>query len=525
MASLEIYSAHIRFLVSLAWRGGILLGTQRGQSNNPMRVLLVYPHNPDTFWSFKHVLHFVSKRSTFPPLGLLTVAAMLPSDWELKLIDLNVERLKDADLRWADYVMISAMIIHKQSVHEVVARCAAYHKAVIAGGPLFTTGHEQFPDIQHFVLGEAEEVMPRLVADMRAGTVRPQYSVTTRPDISRLPVPRWDLIHTRHYVTMAVQFSRGCPYDCEFCDIIIMNGRVPRTKSPAQLLAELEGLRVRGWKDMVFIVDDNFIGDKKRTKELLRALITWRECVQPDMGFFTEASINLADDAELCELMVKAGFKKVFVGIETPSPESLRECHKLQNEGRDLVEAVRSIQHAGLEVMGGFIVGFDSDRQDIFKQQFDFIQRSGVVTAMVGLLSALPQTELYHRLKREGRLEGDSTGNNTEAVLNFRPRLSREFLQSGYRDLMKRLYEPKAYYQRIRVFLKNYQPSGPQLRLSPADLQAFLKSFWLLGIWHRGRRNYWRFFWGTALRRPHQLRCVIELAIIGYHFRRVASRL
>ena len=490
-----------------------------------MRILLVYPQSPDTFWSFKHVLRFVSKRSTFPPLGLLTIAAMLPSDWQLKLVDLNVERLTDSDLRWADYVMLSAMIVHKQSVQGIVARCSALKKPVIAGGPLFTTGHESFPEIQHFVLGEAEDLMPQLVADLRAGMLQPLYRSTERPDMTRVPAPRWDLVNRSRYVTMAVQFSRGCPYDCEFCDIIIMNGREPRTKTPAQLIGELEALRRQGWKDMVFIVDDNFIGDKHRTKALLRELIAWRDRVQPGMGFFTEASVNLADDAELCELMVKAGFKKVFVGIETPSLEGLQECHKVQNKNRDLVATVQTLQRAGLEVMGGFIVGFDSDRQDIFKRQFDFIQRSGVVTAMVGLLSALPQTRLYHRLKKEGRLETDSTGNNTEAVLNFKPILNREFLQSGYRDLMRKLYEPKAYYQRIRTFLKNHRSSGPRLRLSPSDFQAFLKSFWLLGIWDRGRHNYWRFFWSTLLRRPGQLRCAIELAVIGYHFRRVARRL
>ena len=490
-----------------------------------MNVLLVYPQNPDTFWSFKHVLRFVSKRSTFPPLGLLTIAAMLPADWQLKLVDLNVERLKDSDLRWADYVMISAMIVHKNSVNEIVARCNALHKPIIAGGPLFTTGYEEFPQIQHFVLGEAEDVMGQLVADMLAGQVRHEYRAANRPDVTRVPVPRWDLVDVRHYVTMAVQFSRGCPFDCEFCDIIIMNGRVPRTKAPAQLIGELETLRLQGWKDMVFIVDDNFIGDKKRTKILLKEIIAWRERVHAEMGFFTEASVNLADDAELCELMVRAGFKKVFVGIETPVTESLQECHKLQNKGRDLVESIKTLQRAGMEVMGGFIVGFDNDQQDIFRRQFDFIQRSGVVTAMVGLLQALPQTKLYHRLMREGRLESAATGNNTEAVLNFKTKLSKDFLQSGYRDLMRRLYEPKVYYQRIRTFLENHRPRGPRLRLSPSDLRAFLKSFWMLGIWERGRHNYWKFFWSILLRRPHQLRSAIELAVIGYHFRRIARRL
>ncbi len=490
-----------------------------------MKVLMVYPQNPDTFWSFKHALPFVSKRSAFPPLGLLTVAAMLPPDWEIKLIDLNVERLKESDLRWADYVMISAMIVHKASVNEIVARCNALRKPIIAGGPLFTTGHEQFPSVQHFVLGEAEECLPQLAADMRAGAVRPQYRAAARPDITRVPAPRWDLIDFRHYVTMAVQFSRGCPYDCEFCDIIIMNGRAPRTKTPHQLIGELETLRLQAWKDMVFLVDDNFIGDRKQTKLLLREMIAWRERVRPGMGFFTEASVNLAEDAELCDLMARAGFKKVFVGIETPVPQSLQECHKLQNKGRDLVESVRTLQRAGMEVMGGFIVGFDHDQQDIFKRQFEFIQRSGVVTAMVGLLQALPQTRLHQRLLREGRIETDATGNNTEAVLNFKTKLNREFLQAGYRDLMKKLYEPKAYYQRIRTFLDQHRPRGPRVPLSHADFKAFLKSFWVLGIAERGRHNYWRFFWSTLLRRPRQLRHGIELAVTGYHFRRVARKL
>jgi radical SAM superfamily enzyme YgiQ (UPF0313 family) len=343
--------------------------------------------------------------------------------------------------------------------------------------------------------------------------------------MSRVSAPRWDLVDLRQYVTMAVQFSRGCPYDCEFCDITIMNGRVPRTKSPAQLIAELEGLRLRGWKGMVFIVDDNFIGDKRTTKALLRELIAWRRRTRPRFGFLTEASVNLADDPELCELMVQAGFKKVFVGIETPSAESLKECRKMQNCGRDLAGAVRTLQRVGLEVMGGFIVGFDNDTHDIFRRQFEFIQNSGVVTAMVGLLTALPQTKLWHRLMHEGRLESVTTGNNTEAVLNFQPKLNREFLQTGYRELMKKLYEPRVYYQRILIFLDNYRPRGPRLRLRLTDIEAFFKSFWMLGIRHRGRVAYWRFFWSTLLRRPHVFPRVIELAIVGHHFRCVAASL
>jgi radical SAM superfamily enzyme YgiQ (UPF0313 family) len=272
-------------------------------------------------------------------------------------------------------------------------------------------------------------------------------------------------------------------------------------------------------------VDDNFIGNRARTKALLRAMIEWRARTRPAMSFYTEASINLADDAELRELMVGAGFRKVFVGIETPSPAALEECRKLQNTGRDLVAAVHTLQASGLEVMGGFIVGFDSDTRSIFRQQYDLIQHSGVVTAMVGLLTALPQTRLYQRLQREGRLLAETAGNNTVAALNFRPTLDRAYLENGYRDLMRRLYEPRNYYERIRIFLKSYPVRSERLRLSFADVKAFVKSFWWLGVWYRGRFAYWRFFLEMLLRHPRRFRTGIELAIIGHHFRRIAETL
>jgi radical SAM superfamily enzyme YgiQ (UPF0313 family) len=490
-----------------------------------VRVLLLAPRTPETFWSFQHVVRLVSKRCAFPPLGLLTVAAMLPREWELELVDLNVEHLRDEQIDRADYVMIGGMIVHGDSVRELVARCCARGKPIVAGGPLFTTGHDEFPEVRHVVLGEAEDVMPQLVRDMERGEVQPIYRSSERPDVTRTPAPRWDLIDLSHYVTMSVQFSRGCPYDCEFCDIVVMNGRVPRTKTPSQLVGELESLRRLGWKEMVFVVDDNFIGDKKRTKNLLREIIDWRARTGAAMGFLTEASVNLVDDAELCELMIRAGFKKVFVGIETPALESLAECHKSQNKGRNLVEVVHLLQRRGLEVMGGFIVGFDSDPRDIFKRQYEFIQSSGVATAMVGLLTALPQTRLYQRLSREGRLRARSSGNNTQSVLNFDTRLDRGFLERGYRELMQKLYEPRAYYRRVRVFLQNHRPSGPRLSTTREDLKACLRSLWLLGVRHPGRFAYWSILSSTLLRRPRQLRVVIELAIMGYHFRTVARRI
>lgn len=490
-----------------------------------MKVLLVYPRHPDTFWSFQHVLRFVGKRSAFPPLGLLTVAAMLPRQWSLRLVDTNVAPLRDADLEWADWVLLSGMIVHRESAHEIAARAAALGKPVIAGGPLFTTGHAGFPEIPHFVLGEAEGVVAELVRDMEAGAVKAAYRAPSFPELSATPVPRWDLIDVRHYVTMPVQFSRGCPFDCEFCDIVVMYGRVPRTKAPAQVIAELEALRGAGWRDMVFIVDDNFIGHKKRVRELLHAMIEWREARPTPMGFFTEASVNLADEAKLIDLMVRAGFKKVFVGLETPVAESLEECRKVHNVKRDLVEAVRVIQRSGLQVMGGFIIGFDNDPRDIFRRQFDFVQSAGVVTAMVGLLTALPQTRLYTRLAREGRMLADTIGDNTAAVLNFIPRLDREHLFDGYRELMRSLYAPENYYARIREFLAVWQPRGPRMRLALPDARAFLRSLWELGVCAPGRLAYWRLLWGTLIRSPRKLQAAMELAIIGHHFRVVAGRL
>jgi radical SAM superfamily enzyme YgiQ (UPF0313 family) len=456
---------------------------------------------------------------------LLTVAALLPRTWHLRLVDLDIEPLDERDLLWADYVLIGAMIVHRESVHEIVRRCRLAERTVIAGGPLFTTGHEGFPDIEHFVLGEAEDVAPELARDMETGTLRQFYRADDFPSLDQSPVPRWDLLDLRRYATMSVQFSRGCPHDCEFCDIAVLNGRTPRTKPPERLVAELDALRRLRWRGPVFIVDDNFIGHRRNAKELLRAIIRWRRATRPDMEFITEATVDLARSPELLELMVDAGFKKVFLGLETPDPASLRECHKTQNLREDLLESVRRIQAAGLEVMGGFIIGFDNDKPDIFQRQFQFIQKAGVVTAMVGLLTALPRTKLYQRLVREGRLLDESGGNNTSAVCNFIPRIDRETLTHGYRQLMHALYEPVAYYDRARAFLAHYKPRGPQRRLTLEDLRALCRATWTLGVRQRGRRAYWRFLAHTLAYHPRAFSVAVTLAVYGHHFRRVAQEL
>jgi len=488
-----------------------------------MKVLLVSPRTPDTFWSFRHALDFISRKAANPPLGLLTVAAMLPDSWDLKLVDLDVSALRDDQILWADYVMVGGMIVHRESVKQIVTRCRELDRTLIAGGPIFTTGHESFPEIEHFVLGEAEEIMDQLVADMQAGRVAHTYEAKGFPDLGRTPIPRWDLIDLHDYAGMSIQFSRGCPFQCDFCDITVMNGRVPRTKSPTQLIAELEDLRRRGWKGSLFLVDDNFIGNKRKVKELLHIMIDWRRDSGAAFDLLTEASVNLADDAELLGLMSEAGFKQVFLGIETPSVESLMECSKHQNTRRDLISSVQTIQQAGIEVMGGFIVGFDSDTHDIFDRQFEFIQKSGIVTAMVGILTALPRTRLYRRLAEEGRLIADSTGNNVEAACNFLPKLGRDTLICGYRDLVHSLYEPRAFYTRASAFLANYRHRGPRPHVELLHFRALFKSFWRLGLRSRGRREYWRFLGRTLVKHPRGLATAISLTIYGHHFRTVAE--
>lgn len=487
-----------------------------------MRVLLVSPETPDTFWSFKHALRFISKKASFPPLGLLTVAAMLPNDWELKLVDLNTRTLRDTDLAWADYVMVSAMIVHEKSVRDIIARCRATHKTVIAGGPLFTTGHERFPEVDHFVLGEAESLMPQLVTDMLADHIQKFYQCDEHPDITQTPTPRWDLVRMKDYALMPVQFSRGCPFNCEFCDIIVMNGRIPRVKTTEQMIRELDSLVDAGWTGSVFIVDDNFIGNQVKARSLLQELVEWRAHRGPSITFTTEASLNIADHPELLNLMAQAGFRKVFIGIETPVQESLVECAKTQNTQRDLVAAVHAVQNCGIEVMGGFIVGFDHDSAKVFELQHQFIQQSGIVTAMVGMLTALPGTRLFKRLQAEGRILRECTGNNFDGVLNFVPRLDRDTLVQGYRTLVKNLYQPKVYYKRVLQCLEEFRPQKPAVVTWP-EMKAVVKAMFVMGLFNRGRRAYWAFVGRVLIYHPRAFADAMTMAIVGYHFRRVAS--
>ncbi len=490
-----------------------------------MRILLVYPQYPDTFWSFKHALKFISKKASFPPLGLLTIAAMLPGEWEKKLVDMNVTRLNDEDIRWADYVFLSAMVVQQDSVKEIIARCKQLDTKTVAGGPLFTTGYEEFDDVDHLVLGEAEVTLPLFIADLGKECARHIYMSMERPDINQTPIPMWSLLDRKKYSSMSLQYSRGCPFNCEFCDIIVLNGQKPRTKDKEQVLAELDALYHHGWRAGVFIVDDNFIGNRRKLKsETLPAIIEWRKRKKYPFALAAEASVNLADDEQLMWLMVEAGFNTVFIGIETPNEESLVECSKSQNQKRDLVASVKKIQNCGLEVQGGFIVGFDSDPLSIFKNQISFIQKSGIVTAMVGLLNAPSGTRLYRRLKKENRLLRDFTGNNTDCSLNFIPKMNYEVLINGYRHILDTIYSPKQYYERIRTFLKEYRPhQKKKSKVHFYHIAALLKSIWFLGVREKGRRYYWRLLLSTLFKSPRKFPLSISLAVYGYHFRKVVE--
>jgi radical SAM superfamily enzyme YgiQ (UPF0313 family) len=488
-----------------------------------MRILFVYPEFPDTFWSFKHALKFVRKKSAAPPLGLLTVAAMLPPEWEKRLVDLNVTGLTQADLAWADYVFVSAMIVQRDSARALIARCKEAGVKVVAGGPLFTMEHDHFPEVDHFVLNEAELTLPPFLADLANGCAQHIYTTTEFPDIRQTPVPLWELANLKQYDTVSLQFSRGCPFNCDFCNVTALLGHRPRVKTAAQIVAELDSLYALGWRKGVFFVDDNLIGNKKHLKsELLPALIEWRKG-KNGVPFNTQASINLADDAELMTLMTQAGFNTVFVGIETPNEDSLVECSKTQNKGRDLVESVKRLQRAGLQVQGGFIVGFDSDTTSIFQQQIDFIQRSGIVTAMVGLLQAPLGTRLYERMQREGRLVSELSGDNTDGSTNIIPGMGLDTLREGYRKILGQIYAPQLYYERVLTFLREYQP--PKIRIS-LDLQHILalgRSIYQLGIRGVERTHYWRLFFWTLFRRPRLFPLAITLAIYGFHFRMVTE--
>jgi radical SAM superfamily enzyme YgiQ (UPF0313 family) len=488
-----------------------------------MKILLIYPHYPDSFWNFKHALRFISKKAAVPPLGLITISAMLPSTWEKRLVDMNVSPLNAKDIQWADYVFISAMHIQKESVNEVISECVKLGVKIVAGGPLFTQEYLSYSQIDHLILNEAEITLPLFLQDLKDGHPEKIYKTSEFPELTSTPVPDFHLLDRSKYAFMNLQVSRGCPFSCEFCEITSLLGHKVRMKSTIQILKELDKLYELHWRGNIFVVDDNFIGNKNIIKhDLLPAMKDWMQVHNYPFTFNTEASINLSDDEELMKLMADTGFMSVFIGIETPEENSLQECNKVQNKNRDLLQNIKKIQSSGLQVSGGFIVGFDSDSSSVFQRQIDFIQQSGIVSAMVGLLNAPKNTKLYDRLEAENRLTTEVTGSNTDLTMNFVPRMNYLELMTGYKRIINEIYTTKPYYKRIRRLFLNYKPSNiAPVKLSFAKIRALLKSIFIIGVVNRGRGDYWKLLIWTLFKRPALFADAIEYAIYGYHYRTV----
>lgn len=490
-----------------------------------MNALLVYPRFPETFWSFRRALRFTRKKAVEPPLGLLTVAAMLPPDWSQRLVDENIETLTDEHLAWADLALVSAMVVQQESSREVIDRCRKAGVKIVGGGPLFRHSLRELVD--HCLVGEAEELMPVFLEDLKRGQPKSVYESPDHPEMDISPTPKWELVDFSQYHSMPVQFSRGCPFDCEFCDIVAYLGRRPRYKGPSQAIAELDSLYRHGWRGAVDIVDDNFIGHKGKARALLEAILDWQKDHEHPFSFGIEASVNLAEDTEMLSLMAAAGVDTAFVGIESPDLGSLQECNKRQNQRVDLVDVVKTMQAYGLDVKAGFIVGFDADPPSIFEDQARFIEQAGIPTAMVGLLSAGPGTRLYERLRAEDRLVTDlPSGDNAmdKGALNFIPKMGRDILIEGYKSLLRRLYDPQSYYSRVLTYLKQHGlvqngQRGFRQAITPSQLAVGVRILWRLGIRERGRRAFWAYMTKVCLTRPNKLEQAFTFAAKGYHLR------
>ncbi|MBT6563452.1 MAG: B12-binding domain-containing radical SAM protein [Candidatus Scalindua sp.] len=494
-------------------------------------ILIVWPEFAETYWSFKKALRYIRKLSSLPPIGALTVGAMLEKEGckNIRLADLNVRPLGEEEIKWADYVLISSMAVQRKSVDEVIALCKKVGTKIIAGGPLFTSDHESFLGVvDHMVLNEAEITLPMFLADLEKGNPQPVYTSTEFADMTESPVPLWNLVNWKHYASAGVQISRGCPHLCDFCDVTKLFGRAPRVKTITQVIAELDAIVSSGYKGAIFIVDDNFIGPNNKflKEEMLPALITWQESVGHSMPFYTQSTIKLARDPELMELMFNAGIIMIFTGIETPEEDTLKACRKTQNTKRDLIADINTIQRAGIQVQSGFILGFDTDDPEtIFDNMTDFIMQSGIVTAMVGLLNAPFMTELWERLKRENRILGKMTGDNVDGSTNIIPIMDIKVLRAGYQRVVSQIYSPKNYYRRIRTFLTEYKTPKVRPKFDWQHFLAFFRAWWHLGIADKGLFYYWHLLIWTIIRKPKLFPLAVHLAITGDHFRSIVRRI
>lgn len=491
------------------------------------RVLLVYPEIPATYWSFKYALDFINKKTLMPPLGIITIASYFPKDrYDLTLVDLNVQPLTKQDVENADLVMVSAMIVQKASFKEIVDLCNKCTVPVAAGGPYPTNSYDKINGVDYFILNEGEVTLPQFIHDYEHGIPQKMYTSDSKPDIRLTLPPRFDLLDLQSYSTMALQNSRGCPFNCEFCDIIELFGRNPRYKEPSQFVNEMDLLYRAGYVGPLFIVDDNFIGHKRKVKELIRAIIVWQKQHSHPFTLFTEASIDLAQDEELIDLMVEAGFNMVFIGLETPDAELLEHTNKMHNVKVNMLDEVEKIQRKGIEVLAGFILGFDNEKDDIFDRQIEFIQSAGIPLAMVGMMMVLPNTQLYRRLEKEGRILGETQGDNTHQLrTNFIPTMPQEKLTAGYKKVLKTIYSPKKYFERCTLLFKRLPKQVVTSdKAEWEDVKPLIMSF-LKQAFSRYGWYYLKFFVNALRYNKSQFPFAVNLAIKGYHFFKITKEI
>ncbi len=483
-----------------------------------MNALLVYPRFPVTYWGFQYALRIIGKRASLPPLGLITVAALLPRDWSVRLVDLNIEDLRDDELRWADVVLTGGLLIQLESTHDVVFRAHALGVPVAVGGPAATTSPELCCDADVVFRGEAEGRIDELVCELmlHSAGCRVLEAPAAFPDMRAAPVPRFDLLKLSAYASLSIQCSRGCPFQCEFCDIVELFGRSPRLKAPEQVIAELSAIDRLGYKGTLFVVDDNFIASRPAVRRLLHLVRDWQHLRGHPFELYTEASVDLAADPRLLGDMVDAGFSSVFLGIETPSTRALEQAKKLQNLRLAPSEVIQRITRAGIEVMGGFIVGFDSDGPEIFELQHELLKDRPIPLAMVGILTALPGTALWRRLKAEGRLRAPSTGDPFNRP-NFVPQMHEETLLCGYGELMARLYSPREYYRRCAAYLRHVGTVANRRASTLGEVRALLRSMWFIGVRSPRRRLYWALLGRACLRGGTRVRQAVVHAVQGEH--------
>lgn len=493
-----------------------------------MKALLLYPIFPQSFWSYDRLLSLSGLKAVIPPLGIITVAALLPEDWDIRFYDRNVETETASDWEWCEIVFLSAMLAQRQDFHHLIHKAISLGKKVVVGGPYPTSVPQDAIDsgAQYLVLDEAEITLPQFLFAIEAGKTQGIYRASEKPDVTLSPVPRFDLLSLDAYLMMAVQFSRGCPFNCEFCDIISLYGRKPRTKTPEQTLQELQYLYDLGWRGSLFIVDDNFIGNQRNVKHLLKTLIPWMQAKNYPFTFITEASVNLAEDAELLELMQQAGFYAVFLGIETPDQDSLQVTQKLQNTRQPLTEACRKINAAGLLIYAGFIIGFDGERSGAGKRIQAFVEDTSIPQPMLGVLQALPNTALWNRLEQEDRLvceRGVTTVGDQNSLMNFTPTRPLTEIAREYLEGIWTMYEPEQYLRRCFLQCLNISPpsQGRQTMKFPRTkvLIIVLQVLWLQGIRRSEiRGQFWSQLWMVARQKPQLLNLYLGLCAAGEHF-------